>query len=248
MGEVDGDVVLGNRLNADAVGTLHHQPVDADILDIVIVPVVGIARDDAGLVDVEAAVSTIEPEQREQIEKVDVLFDADLLPGCGVDAFDLARKELEAARELEELFLQRGALVHAERQGMIGPRAVGVHDDLRPWAAGDLVETDRGHVGPDLRQGAGGGRKVGLELHFLGDMQQLTFPLEQAEERTEIGIGLHGYILSMSSVVMFVDLAGRNQASSPPGSRRPCRTPLVANAERIPRCIVGGESGEMVRR
>ena len=62
LGVVDvyGDVVLRHRLDRDPVRSLHHQPVNSDVLDVVVVPVIGIARDDAGLVDVVAAVATVQ--------------------------------------------------------------------------------------------------------------------------------------------------------------------------------------------
>ena len=54
MGDVDGDVVLRHGLDAEPVGALHLQAIDADILDVVIVPIVEVAADDARLVDEEA--------------------------------------------------------------------------------------------------------------------------------------------------------------------------------------------------
>ena len=44
MRQVDRDIVLRHGLDADAVRAFHLQPVAADVLDVVIVPIVGIAE------------------------------------------------------------------------------------------------------------------------------------------------------------------------------------------------------------
>ena len=87
---------------------------NADILDIVVVPVVRVAADYACLVEEEAAIAAVEPEQRYQVEQIDVLVNNYLLPGSAVHALHFARILLIPACEFEELLADRRLLVHAE--------------------------------------------------------------------------------------------------------------------------------------
>jgi len=63
---MDSNIVHRNRLNAEPVLAFHLQAIHADVLYVLVVPVVGITADDAGFVDVETAVALIEPKQRQQ--------------------------------------------------------------------------------------------------------------------------------------------------------------------------------------
>src|SRR5215469_359152 len=87
---------------------------DADILDIVVIPVVRIPTDDTCLVEIEASVAAVEPEQRHQVEQIDILVDDHFLPGSAVNALNFTWIILVAAREFEELLAYRRILVHAE--------------------------------------------------------------------------------------------------------------------------------------
>ena len=82
VGEVGGDVGLGDRLYGEGVGAFHLDAVDADVLDIVVVRVVGITADHACLVDEVGAVAAVEAAQRHEIVEVDVVIDDVLLPRC----------------------------------------------------------------------------------------------------------------------------------------------------------------------
>jgi hypothetical protein len=56
------DIVLRNRLNRELPAPLHLYTIDTDILNIIVIPVVGVAADHASLVEVEATVAAVEPE------------------------------------------------------------------------------------------------------------------------------------------------------------------------------------------
>jgi hypothetical protein len=47
---MNGDVVLRNGFDADPVRPLHLEPIHADILDFIVLEIIGIPADDAGLV------------------------------------------------------------------------------------------------------------------------------------------------------------------------------------------------------
>ena len=106
LGEMDRDIVLRHGLYGDAVRPLHHQPIDAHILDIVVVPIVRVARDDASLVNVVPAIASVQTKQWQQVEQIDVLVDRHFLPRRGRDALEFPGKQLEAPDELEELLFQ----------------------------------------------------------------------------------------------------------------------------------------------
>jgi hypothetical protein len=111
---VDSDIVLWNWLNGEFAAPLHLQAINADILDIVVVPVVGVAADYACFVKEEASIAAVEPEQRYQVEQIDVPVNNHLLPRGAVEALYFARILLVATREFEELLADRRLLVHAE--------------------------------------------------------------------------------------------------------------------------------------
>jgi hypothetical protein len=75
MRRVDSDIVLRNWLNSELAASFHLQAIDADILNIVVVPVIGVAADYARFVEEEDPVAAVEPEQRNQVEQIDVLID-----------------------------------------------------------------------------------------------------------------------------------------------------------------------------
>ncbi|KMS65666.1 hypothetical protein ACH49_30755, partial [Streptomyces leeuwenhoekii] len=79
------------------------------------VRVVGVAGDDGGLVQVEAAVAVVEAEQREDVEQVDVVAGDGVLPPGGVlAALGFEGKGVPAAGELLDLFAGRGLPGHPE--------------------------------------------------------------------------------------------------------------------------------------
>jgi hypothetical protein len=67
-------------LDHEMVGPLDLKPVDADVLLAEVLRVGGIPGDDGGLVEVGPAVMGVEPEDRQQLEQVDVPRHRDLLP------------------------------------------------------------------------------------------------------------------------------------------------------------------------
>jgi hypothetical protein len=71
------------RLQPEVVRALHLKAVYPDVQLAVVIGGVGVPGDDRGLVDVRAAVTGVQPEQRQQFEEVDVPADSDLLPGGG---------------------------------------------------------------------------------------------------------------------------------------------------------------------
>ena len=99
----------GNQLYPQPILALHLQPVDPDSLHVLIVPVVRVAADDAGLVDIEAAVTAVATEERHQVEEVHVFVDDHFLPGRAVLVFHFPGELLVAADELEELLAQRAS-------------------------------------------------------------------------------------------------------------------------------------------
>jgi hypothetical protein len=175
MGDVDRDVVLGHSLDAEPVRSLHLKPVAADILDVVVRPVVGVAAYDAGLVDEEGPVAPVEAEERQDLEQVDVLVDDDLLERRRLYPLDVARIFLVALDEGEELIAGRRILGQAERQCVVRPGAVRIHDDALIGEAGDVLELDRGTCLAELGQRACRRREVGLEPDLIRDTQQLSF-------------------------------------------------------------------------
>src|SRR5207245_4008037 len=114
-----------------------------DIVDSFIRPIVRVAADDAGFVDIEAAVTAVEAEQRQQREKVHVFIDDNVLPGRAVAVLHFPRELLVAADELEELLVQRGVLLHAENKREVWPRAMHVQHYLGLLITLDVVEVDR---------------------------------------------------------------------------------------------------------
>ena len=137
------------------IRALHLEPIDAHVLDVVVVPIVEVAADEARLVDVETAVAAVEAEQGQQLKQVHVLVDDHLLPGGGVHVLHLARVLLIAAHEFEEQVAQRCIPVHAQRECLVRPGAVDVQRHLGLAVAGDRVEQYR----PGCSRRAGSGHR-----------------------------------------------------------------------------------------
>ena len=74
---------------------------------------------------------------------------------------------------------------------------MGIHHDLGVGTASNLVEHDRGNLVPDLRESAGRGSEIRLELHFVLDTQELTLLLEHREKLTKILVAFHQFALLM---------------------------------------------------
>ena len=155
MRHVDRDIVLRHGLDSQAIRSLDLQAIYADVLDIVVVPVVRIAADRARLVDEVAAVAAVETKERQYLVEIDVLLDDDFLPGrASSTRSSCARIELETPDELKELVAHAGVLVHAKRKGMVAPGAMYVHGHPGAGEARDLVEMDRGACLPRSRVSA----------------------------------------------------------------------------------------------
>src|SRR3979411_780459 len=73
LAQVLGDVVHRHRLQGELAFALDLDAVEADVLLVGALRVVGVPGDDGGLVDVEAAVTVVEPEQGQYLEDVDVV-------------------------------------------------------------------------------------------------------------------------------------------------------------------------------
>ncbi len=58
--DVPGHVVLWLGLYPNPIGAFYLQTIDPDILDVVVLPVVGIAADDARFVEEEARIAAVE--------------------------------------------------------------------------------------------------------------------------------------------------------------------------------------------
>jgi hypothetical protein len=196
VGQVDRDVMLRHSLDADPVATFHLQAIDADILDIVIVPIVGIAADDTRFIDKVAAIAAVEAEQRHQIVKIYVVVDHHLLPRRASHALKFARIELVAAGELEELVAQRHVPVHADRERVAGPGAVHIHRHLGAVVAGDIVEMHGGAAFAKFGEGAPRSRQIGFKANRLRNTQEQPFLFENREEFTEILVSPHDMVSS----------------------------------------------------
>ena len=61
---------------------------------------------------------------------------------------------------------------------MVGPGAMHIHHDLGVGAAGNLVEQNGRDSIADLRESAGRGSEVRLELDLVVDAQKLTLLLQ----------------------------------------------------------------------
>jgi hypothetical protein len=83
MRRVDSDIVLRNWLNSELAASFHLQAIDADILNIVVVPVIGVAADYARFVEEEDPVAAVEPEQRNQASNELLLESVLMYPVCG---------------------------------------------------------------------------------------------------------------------------------------------------------------------
>ncbi len=186
MGQMNGDVVLRNGLDADPVRPLHLEPVHADILEVIVFEIVGISADDAGLVDVEATVAPVETEERHDVEQIDVPVDHILHPGRFLHPLDRAWILLVTPDELEELGARVAVLRHAHDEGMIGPRAVNVRDNMRGLIALDLLEAQRRHGFPELGDGTPCRADIGLKRNLFCNPQQLTILLENLEKIAKI--------------------------------------------------------------
>ena len=173
MFEVDGDVVHRNRLYPQPILALHLQPVSPDGLHVIIVPVVRVAADDACLIDIKAAVAAVETEERHQVVEVHVFVDDHFLPGRAVLTVRFPRELLVATDELEELLAQRGLLLHAEHERLVRPRAMHVQHHLGLVVALDTIEVDRRARFAELGDGSSRGGQIGLEIHLVGDPQEL---------------------------------------------------------------------------
>jgi len=191
MVEMDGDVVHRDRLDPEPILALHLQPVDAHGLQVLVVPVVRVAADDAGLVDEEAAVAAVEAEHGHQLEQVHVLVDHHSLPGRAVMVLDRSGELLVAADELEELLAQRGILLHAEHQREVRPRAMDVQHHLGLVVALDAVEVECRARLAELGDGSPRTGEIGLEIHFVVDPEELLLGVQQLEEFTKILEGSH---------------------------------------------------------
>ncbi len=156
-------------------GPLHLQSVAADILDVVVRPIIRVAAYDAGLVDEEGPVAAVEAEERQNLEQVDVLVDDDLLERRRLHALDLAGIFLIALDEGEELIARRSVLGQAERQGVVRPGAVRVHDDALVGEAGNVSNWIAGLVSPSWVSAHAAAARSGSSLDLIDDTQQLSF-------------------------------------------------------------------------
>ena len=161
MFELQGDVMLRHGLNAQTIAPFHLQPIAAHILQVVVVPIVRVAADDAGFVDEEAAIASVGAEQLHEIEQVHVVVDHDLLPRGRGDFADLARILLVAADELEELLPQRSVLRQTQRHRVVWPGAVDIHHEAGIRIPLDLIKLQRGAALADAGQRAAGRGNVG---------------------------------------------------------------------------------------
>ncbi|GAA1850544.1 hypothetical protein GCM10009772_29690 [Pseudonocardia alni subsp. carboxydivorans] len=185
--------MLRDGLQTERARPLDLHPVDAQVLLAEGLRVVGVAADDGGLVDVEAAVAGVDAEQRQQREQVD------RLPGDGVlrerrvgAPLDRHREGVPATAELLDLLAHRGLRRQPERDRVVGPGAVRVEHDVRVAEPGDVGEQQRGGAVAELRGGGTGGAEVGLGLHLVVDAQELAVPLELGQVVAE---GIHQALL-----------------------------------------------------
>ena len=74
---------------------------------------------------------------------------------------------------------------------MIGPGAMDIHHHPGVGAAGNFVEQDGRDTIADLRERAGRGSEVRLELDLVVDAQKLALLLEHREKFTEVLVAFH---------------------------------------------------------
>lgn len=182
----------GNGLNRQPVPVDDLEAVGPDVLLAEMAGVLGVAGDDGGLVEVEAAVAVVEAEQGEHGEEVDIVAFLRVLPPRGVLASLRGDREgVPATGELLDLFLDRSVLGQTEGEGVVGPGAVDVEGDPGVREALDVVEPQGGGAVADAPGGVGSGGQVGFGEDRFGDAQQLALLLQRAEEFAQVVVS-HG--------------------------------------------------------
>jgi hypothetical protein len=183
------EVVHRGRLQPEMVRSFYLDPVHADVRRRLPAGGAYVTGDDGGLVDVRAAVARVQPEQRQQLEQVDVLADGDFLPGRRFPPLDRHRELLPPGGQLVELIPHRRLLRQAKHQGVVGPRAVDVEGNRRVLVPVDVVEQERRRGGPVQVGGrAPGGAQVGFRPHRPGDPQQLVLAFQHPQEAAQVVI------------------------------------------------------------
>lgn len=190
--QVLGHVVHGDRLEGEAVAADDLDAVRADVLLAEVVRVARIAGDHGGLVEVEAAVAVVEPEQREDLEQVDVGALLGVLPpGRVLAALGCDREGVPAAGELLDLLAHGGVRGQSEGEGVVAPGAVDVHRDPGVREALDVVEVEGGGAFADASGRVGGGGQVRFGEDLFGDPQQLVLLVQGVQEAAQVVVG-HG--------------------------------------------------------
>ncbi|CAM5395949.1 hypothetical protein SANTM175S_10387 [Streptomyces antimycoticus] len=188
-----GDVgAFGTGWMASVRLPLHPRCGRRDVLLAAVLGVGGVLGDHGRLVDVEAAVAVVEPDQRKHPEDVGVLALQGVIgPRRVLAPLGGDREGVPAADELLDLFLGAGLLGQVERERVIGPGAVHIERDPRVGEALDVVEVQGGGVAAQARGGVRGGGDIRLRHHLVGDVQQLPLLPEGVEKAAEVVVG-HG--------------------------------------------------------
>jgi hypothetical protein len=129
---------------------VHLDPVDADVLTLEAVSLLGVARDGARLGDVEAAVVVVDPEQRQLLIEIDLRGATDRGDRGVLDA-DVSQRSSRvspaACHQLGQL-PRRAVRRLSEQDREIREAAVDVHRDPRAGIPDDLFDQDRGAPHP----------------------------------------------------------------------------------------------------
>ena len=184
LAQVLGDVVHRHRLQRELPLALDLDAVDADVLLAAVLRIVGVLGHHRRLVEVEAAVAVVEPDQREHLEDVDVVavYGCSRAHGGSSRHTGFDREVRPAADELVDLVLDAGVLRQAQGESVVGPRSVHVHRDPRVGESGDVVEIQRGGVIAQPGRGVRGGGDIRFGHHFVGDPQKLSLLVESCQE------------------------------------------------------------------
>ena len=185
--QMQGDIVHRHRLQAELALAFHFHTVDTDVLLTEVVRVKRIARNDAGFVEVEATVAIVEAEQRQNIEQVDIVAIHGVFRPCRVGAALWRHREvIPTADEFINLLFHRRVGRQAQRDGMVLPRADGVHRHPGVGKAANIIEPQRRGAVADASAGIGRRRQVWLSVHLFTDFQQLSLVIQRLQKAAQI--------------------------------------------------------------
>ena len=185
--QMQRDIVHRYRLQAELALAFHFHAVDTDVLLTEVIFIQRIARNDTGFIEVETAVTIVEAEQRQNIEQVDIIaINSIFCPRRVGAALWRHREVIPAANELINLLFHRRVRRQAQRDGMVLPRADGVHRHASVVKAANIIEPQRRGTVADASGRIGGRRQIGLSVHLFTDFQQLSLVIQRLQKAAQI--------------------------------------------------------------